>query len=269
MDVAASGSKKIDMGFFAKLISYTPFHKYYKEYNRKKWLKTNQALEQQLYPARIVFYKQFISPGDLVFDIGANVGNRVEVFLSCKAKVVAVEPQPGCIDTLKQKFNRDIVIEQVGLSDSEGVLEMHIASDSTVSTFDSSYIEETKDKFRYTEWKGSIQVPVTTLENLIRKYAIPKFCKIDVEGFELQVLKGLRSKIPFISIEYIVPERTKAAIDCIEVLHQVSPAGQFNYSIGESMQWALESWMDFESFKNHVQSPEFNKTSFGDIYFKS
>jgi FkbM family methyltransferase len=264
-----SGSKKIDMGIIAKLISYTPLHKYYKAYNHRKWLKANQAIEKQLHPARIAFYKQFISPGDLVFDVGANIGNRVEVFLACNAKVIAVEPQPSCVQSLKEKFHNDIIIEQVGLSDSEGELEMHIASDPTVSTFDSDYIKETKDKFKHTEWKGSINVPVTTLENLISKYGIPKFCKIDVEGFELQVLKGLVSKIPFISIEYIVPERTQAAIDCIEVLHKISPPGRFNYSIGESMQWAFENWIDFESFKAHIQSPGFNNTSFGDIYFKA
>jgi FkbM family methyltransferase len=266
---AVSGLKRIEMGIIAKLISYTPFHKSYKEYNRKKWLKANQEAEQQLYPARITFYKQLIAEGDLVFDVGANIGNRVEVFLNCNARVVAVEPQPGCANTLREKFNNDIIIEQVGLSDKEGELEMHIATDSTVSTFDSSYIEETKDKFKYTEWKGSIKVPVTTLEKLITKHGIPKFCKIDVEGFELQVLKGLKSKIPFISIEYIVPERATAAMECIEILHAVSPGGQFNYSIGESMQWALSDWMNFDVFKEHTRSVEFNSTSFGDIYFKS
>jgi len=257
------------MGLFAKLVSYTPFHKYYKEYNRKKWEAAHQQMEKTLFPARVKFYQQFLAPGELVFDVGANVGNRVEVFLEAGAKVVAVEPQPSCVEMLNNKFGKSIIIEQVGLSNEPGELEMHIATDSTVSTFDSHYIEETKDKFRYTDWKGTIKVPVTTIDTLLAKYGVPKFCKIDVEGFELQVLKGLRTPIPFVSIEYIVPERTSAALDCIAVLHQLSPSATFNYSIGESMEWALEEWLDYSQFRQHVQTDHFNTTSFGDIYIKS
>ena len=38
-------------------------------------------------------YRQFIEPGDLVFDIGAHVGDRVSSFRRLGARVVAVEPQ--------------------------------------------------------------------------------------------------------------------------------------------------------------------------------
>ena len=257
------------MGLFAKLISYTPFNKYYKEYNHRKWKVSNDSLEKKLFPQRIAFYKQFINSNDLVFDVGANVGNRTEVFLKCNARVVAVEPQPDCIEILQKKFNNNITIEQVGLSENEGELEMHLATDSTVSTFDSEYIKDTKDKFKYTEWNKTIKVNVTTLEKLITKYGVPKFCKIDVEGFELQVLKGLRSTIPYISIEYAVPERKQAMMDCIEELNRLSPNGKFNYSIEESMKWALQNWMDYSEFKQHVQLSTFEETLFGDIYFKS
>lgn len=257
------------MGIIARLISHTPLHNWYRNFNKKRWERANERMEQQLHPARIRFYQQFIQPGDLVFDVGANIGNRVSVFLDCKAKVVAVEPQPACANILREKFQDKIQIEQVGLSDAPGELEMHIASDPTVSTFDSQYIEETKEKFRYTEWKGTIKVPITTLQSLVDKHGTPRFCKIDVEGFELQVLKGLTSAIPYISIEYIVPERTQASLDCIAVLHRLSPSGVFNYSIGESMQFALQQWMSYDAFREHVQTAAFNSTSFGDIYFKS
>jgi FkbM family methyltransferase len=256
------------MGLFAKLIGYTPLGKYYKKYNTRKWEAAHARMEKELFPARLAFYRQFIDPNDLVFDVGANIGNRVEIFIACGAKVIAVEPQPSCVNILNQKFGRSIIIEQVGLSDRDGELTMRIATDSTVSTFDSNYIEETKGKFRFTEWKDTIQVPITTLDKLISKHGVPRFCKIDVEGFELQVLKGLHTPIPYISIEYIVPERTEAAISCITLLKNISPYGQFNYSIGESMTWALKEWLSFDLFIKHVKSTEFNKTSFGDIYYK-
>jgi len=269
MDAVVFGSKKYNMGLFAKLISYTPFDKYYKEYNYKKWKAANDSLEKKLFPERISFYKQFIKAGDLVFDVGANVGNRTEVFLACQASVVAVEPQPSCVEILKKKFNNSITIEQVGLSDAEGELEMYLASDTTASTFDNNYIKDTKDKFRYTAWNQSIKVQVTTLEKLIARYGVPQFCKIDVEGFEFQVLKGLKSTIPCLSFEYAVPERKQAMLDCMQLLNNLSADGQFNYSIGETMTWALNNWMSYADFKHHVNSPSFDKTLFGDIYFKS
>ncbi len=265
----AFGSKKYNMGLFAKIISYTPFHKYYKEYNHKKWKVANDVMERELFPKRIAFYKQFIQPGDQVFDVGANIGNRTEVFLKCNAKVIAVEPQPACVEILKNKFNNRITIEQVGISNAEGELEMYIATDTTASTFDSKFITDTKEKFKYTEWKDTIKVPVTTLENLIIKYGFPQFCKIDVEGFEPQVLKGLKSIIPYISFEYAVPERKQAALDCIQLLHNLSENGMFNYSVRESMTWALHDWMNYTDFTEHVRLAEFDKTLFGDIYFKS
>lgn len=54
----------------------------------KQFLQCNSEENNQ-----INFYKQFIQPKDLVFDVGANVGSRVKLFLNIGAKVVAFEPQ--------------------------------------------------------------------------------------------------------------------------------------------------------------------------------
>ena len=65
---------------------------------------SQQKMEAKLLPVRTAFYKQFIDQNDLVFDVGANEGNRVQPFLACYARVIAVEPQPSCIDILYKKF---------------------------------------------------------------------------------------------------------------------------------------------------------------------
>ena len=257
------------MGFFEKLLRPTPFYNTYKKIIQKRSEKEQEKLEKSLQPLRIQFYQQFLQPSDVVFDVGANVGNRVSSFLACGAHVIAVEPQPACVKVLNEKFGEQIRIENVGLSDADGELEMHISTDSTVSTFNQEYIENTKERFKYSEWVDTIKVPITTMDALISKYGLPKFCKIDVEGFELQVLKGLHQLIPFMSLEYCVPEMQKELMDCIQYLHSLSPRGEFNYSIGESMKWAQTSWMDFDTFSRHIQTKEFNGTSFGDIYFRS
>lgn len=257
------------MGIIEKIIRHTPFYSYYKNYKQAKAEKFQQHFEERHLPDRIKFYADFIHQDDLVFDVGANVGNRVEAFLKCNARVVAVEPQPECVKILKAKFKDNIIIENVGLNDTEGELEMQISSDSTVSSFNKEYINKTKDRFKYSSWENTIKVPVTTLDKLIAKHGTPKFCKIDVEGFELMVLKGLHSNIPYLSLEYCVPEMQDQNIECLNYLHSISPDAKFNYSVGESMAWALNEWQRYDQFINHIKSAEFLNTSFGDIYVKT
>ncbi len=55
-------------------------------------------------------YRQFVQPGDLVFDIGAHVGDRVAAFRRLGARVVAVEPQPALVRTLRLLFGRDAAV---------------------------------------------------------------------------------------------------------------------------------------------------------------
>ena len=257
------------MGIIGKIIELTPFLNSYKKYRQSKIEQFQQEFEAKHLPLRIDFYKKLINPNDLVFDIGANIGNRVESFLKCGARVVAIEPQPDCVNILKEKFEDNIVIENIGLSEEPGELEMQISTDSTVSTFSKEYIDKTKDRFKYSKWNGTIKVQISTLETLLAKYGVPKFCKIDVEGYELQVLKGLKTPLPIISIEYCVPELQQQLIDCLQYLNGLDSKSLYNYSIGETMEWALKEWESYENFVSHVNSSEFHNTSNGDIYIKT
>ena len=257
------------MGVLEKIIRLTPFYQLYKEYLKRKAETAHRSLEEKLHPRRVAFYSQFIKPGDLVFDVGANIGNRVVSFLECKAKVVAIEPQPSCVSILKNKFGDRIAIESIGLGAQAGELEMQIATDSTVSSFNQDYVKNTRERFKYTEWVDTIKIPVRTMDDLLSVYGKPVFCKIDVEGFELEVLKGLHEPLPLLSLEFCVPEMHMELLECLHYLNGLSPQGSFNYSIGESMEWALPDWVDFKVFLEHVQSSDFAKTSFGDVYFRS
>jgi FkbM family methyltransferase len=258
------------MGIVKKLFGSTTAYKKWQEKKLASYKKNKELNEKILTPERKKFYHQFINAGDLVFDVGANEGNRVQVFLDLKANIVAVEPQPNCIEILKQKFDNKIIIEQVGLSNESGELEMFIANDSTISSFSSEFIDKTSSgRFSNYSWEQKIKVPVVTMDSLIEKYGIPKFCKIDVEGFEINVLKGLNHQIPFLSFEYCVPEMQEKMHECIVQLHKISPLGKFNYSVEESMKLELSDWVSFEDFLSISKSDLFISSLFGDIYFKS
>jgi FkbM family methyltransferase len=236
--------------------------------NYKRSLDQRKAEKQEHLNAknRLSFYSGILKKGDLVFDVGANIGNRTEIFHHLGAKVIAVEPQPDCIKILEEKFPREIYIEPVGLAGKEGEMEMFIANESTISTFSSDFIDKTKEKFKRNNWEKKLKVRITTLDKLIQKHGKPEFCKIDVEGFEPEVLKGLSAPINKISFEYNVPQLVDNIYLIIEILERLSTSYRYNYCIGESMKLTLTEWKNPAEFRELIKSDDFLNTDFGDIY---
>ena len=215
------------------------------------------------------FYAQFIKKGDLVFDVGANVGNRIDPLLGIGSKVVAIEPQKNCIHFLKWRFGSRIEIVQMGAGASEEVKDFFVSNESTISSFSTDWIEAVKNnRFNKFHWNNPIKVQITTLDKLIQKYGVPNFIKIDVEGYELEVLQGLSHPVEMVSFEYTVPECTETAIACISQIEKNNPDIECNYSIGESMEFANEHWQIAQDFKEFLSSPEFSSSGFGDIYVR-
>lgn len=228
--------------------------------------------EQNLMHKRLAFYTQIIGKEDTYFDVGANFGNRIEVMLQLGCQVVAVEPQKSCYQFLKRKYGSKIHMVQKAAGEREEKKEFFISDSTTISTFSKEWIEAVKASGRFSnqEWNRTEVVEVTTLDKLIQEFGLPQFIKIDVEGFELEVLKGLHTPVQYISIEYTVPEQTDRAIQCLEYLRQMCGEKllECNYSVGESMEWANSKWMSVESMVEHIQTKEFIATGFGDIYIR-
>src|SRR5215475_11533765 len=88
-------------------------------------------------------YSQFIAPGDLVFDVGAHVGDRVAAFRRLGARVVAVEPQPALHRTLGLLFGRDrnVMLVRAAVGRHSVTAEMRINLDNpTLSTLSDDFI---------------------------------------------------------------------------------------------------------------------------------
>jgi len=210
-------------------------------------------------------YSSFISPQDLVFDVGANIGEHTEVFLELGAKVVCIEPQESCIKHLRKKFknNKNVVIVKKGLSAEVGMLPLFICEEAnTISTFSEKW---KTGRFRNYQWNKKVEVSVTTLDELIKKYGVPSFCKIDVEGYDLQVLHGLSSKIPCISFEFTV-EFLDDAKSCVEYLSSLGTV-KFNFCIGASMKLHSDKWLTSKELFDKLASIG-NENLWGDIYAK-
>jgi len=259
--------KKIKLFLGKKIIAKIKGYKlrYFQSKEQKK--KTRQNIED--INKRKLFYSSFIEKNDLCFDVGANKGNRISPLLEIGAKIVAIEPQESCYKYLKDKFGKDIEIVTKGLGESECVKDFHISNASVISSFSDEWINSVKDgRFKDYNWNKVTKVEVTTLDILIEKYGLPKFIKIDVEGYELEVLKGLTKPIKIISFEYTVPEQINKVIECIEQIEINDTNIECNYSIGESMLLASLNWHTVEEMKKFIITKEFIKTGFGDVYVR-
>ncbi|HZV69759.1 MAG TPA: FkbM family methyltransferase [Saprospiraceae bacterium] len=215
-------------------------------------------------------YQDFINPGDLCFDVGANIGNKIDILLKAGAKIVAIEPQDSCYRILKHKYGRKITLIKKGLGESESIKEFHISNSSTISSFSKEWIDSVKkSRFKNYNWDKVIKVPMTTLDNLIREFGNPVFIKIDVEGYELEVLKGLTQPVKMLSFEYTVPERTERIFECLDQIEKYNKNGKCNYSIGENMELILSEWLTLTELKEHIRTDKFPVSDFGDIYIRS
>ena len=214
------------------------------------------------------FYATIIGNDDLVFDVGANIGQRSAIFSQLAGMVVAFEPQPLCLTHLRSrfKFKSNVKIEPIALSATEGDASIYQSSSHDLSSMSPEFIQNVgKQLFSKETWDATITIPTKTLDQMIATYGVPSFIKIDVEGFELSVLNGLSWPVHMLSFEFtplIITEATR----CIERLHEISANYLYNYCLGEELDFVLPDHVDYKSFSQSVLPDLEGARSFGDIY---
>lgn len=209
----------------------------------------------------MALYGQFVRPGDLCFDVGANVGRKSEALLRLGARVVAVEPQPGCGRELMALFGDEprfrLVANAVG--SAPGTATMTIPTARYVASLRA-------------DWHpgGSpIEVELTTLDRLIAEHGAPAFCKIDVEGYESEVLAGLSRPIPHVSFEYHKAELDRA-LHCLDTLERLG-ATRVNMTIMEEHRLFYGEWLGLDDFRRRFAGdlPAGDDCWGGDIFVRS
>ena len=209
----------------------------------------------------------FVRPGDLVFDVGAHVGDRVASFHRLGARVVAVEPQPSMVRALMLLYGRSksVAIEALAVGREPGSAHMLINVDNpTVSSISPAFVEAAHGTpgWETQRWSETLDVAVTTLDALIAKHGVPAFIKLDVEGFEAEALSGLSQTVHAVSFEFTTIQRD-VGLACIERCAALGYA-RFNGALGES-QTLIADWMNAQDIARWLtELPQ--AANSGDIY---
>lgn len=212
-------------------------------------------------------YAQLVRPGDLVFDIGAHVGNRTRALASLGCRVVAVEPQPGFARLLRILFApvAGVTVVAAAVGESPGRAELAISDrHPTVTTMAARWRKDrSADKdFAAVRWDRRIVVDVTTLDELIGRFGVPAFVKIDVEGAEPAVLGGLSTPVSALSFEYLphALEEVRASVARLEHLGRY----RFNWSPAETYRLAAGTWLTGAELMTALESADIRRP--GDVY---
>ena len=205
-------------------LRYSKFHYFYLKYKNPDYI---NDLNKEAN-----FYQDILNKNDLVFDLGANFGEKTEIFQRFVKKIICYEPIEYLCKRMISRFrnNKSVIIVQIIVSDSEGMVDFTFVKDneaySTMLPNGLIYFQHL-DKSKFNQKK----IKSTTLNSEIKKFGIPDYVKIDCEGAEYLILKDLKYSIKLISFEVNLPQSYEDGIKIIKSLSK-----KFNYEFNVRQQ---------------------------------
>jgi FkbM family methyltransferase len=210
------------------------------------------------------FYRSFLEPGGLAFDIGAHLGNRSRALLALGFRVVALEPQPAFARRLEVLARGEPRLRVLPLAAAgrPGRLRLAVpAATPTVATAAPAF--RALMEAEGVAYEGEIEVEATTLDALVARFGVPDFVKIDAEGMEPEILEGLSLPVPVLAFEHL-PQRRDATRACLARLLALGRY-RFDFVPGERSRFTFGEPPDAATFTAALDTPPLS-TRAGDVY---
>jgi len=189
-------------------------------------------------------------------DIGAHEGFVSAVLLGKGLLVTALDPDPRNARILEARYHRNNKFSFYPFAAGEraGSLPLYRQQDGTaLSTLEPKWkglVEREEHRLHSGYEEAARNVQVVSLDELIGEEKAPCLIKIDVEGYERSVLRGLSRLVPLLTFEANLPEFLPETLECLERLFLLDPEVRFNYSF--DFRYGLEEFMDYASFRERL-----------------
>ena len=199
------------------------------------------------------FYRELLrqvhAKNDLIFDVGANQGDKSDIFSKFTKKVIAFEPSEKLYTFLRKRFNnRNIQLFNCALGSNESLQDFYeVEGDESHNSLSKKHIETTVTarEIATLQTVKHKKVKVERLEHFIATFGMPVYIKIDVEGFEHEVIKGLKTPVPLISFEANLPDFYEETIQIIEYLEKIS-SGKYRFNFTANSSFLQEKFLPKE-----------------------
>lgn len=188
------------------------------------------ALDGIREPESTEFLRSQIGEGDIVLDIGSNIGYYVLIEASLvgeSGKIYAIEPSPDNIRLLKRNvrennYSNIVEVYSIAVAEKKGRITLFTSSKSNLNTTfkDSKLIVEKRISYDKT-----IEVEGVTVDEFLKDKMPPTFIRMDIEGGEVEVIKGMKETLQleklqklFIEIHPHLIENTELLLSFLKIL---------------------------------------------------
>lgn len=206
----------------------------------------------------------------LIFDIGSNRGIFTDECLKKynDCKIISLEANANLTKFLKEKYKNNlnvIVLNNIASKKNNEEVNFYISNADTISTASLDWINKSRFSNNYL-WHKPIKILSKSLDNLISYHGSPDLIKIDVEGYEYEVIQGLTKKQNKICFEWAEEEYEKINLTC-NYLQNLGYA-EFGYIFGDEPLKEPDSYSTWQECSLHKIINVERKDKWGMIWVK-